>query len=88
MYEDTQSITKAGENLYAYLYTKALVFVFPNRQIVFERDTWFSEDIVIYRGANVAAKIAPPEEELEESGECEFRVGRKVTSLASSLSNA
>ena len=54
---DTEYMSKDGTDLYRYNFTVAIAFVLSDRQIVFERDCWFSEDFLIYRGPNAFGKI-------------------------------
>lgn len=83
--EDTHIMSKGNEDLYEFGYTKAIVFVLSDRQVVFEKDVWFSEDIFIYRGSDAESKITPVEDDLESSEEFNFRAKRNVTSLANPL---
>ncbi|MGI6217009.1 MAG: hypothetical protein ACOYIK_05280 [Coriobacteriales bacterium] len=83
--EDTETMYCGDTDLYDFSYTKALVFVLPTRQIVFEKDVWFSEDIFIYKGPNAVEKIMSPESEAEESDQYSFRIERKETSLLNSI---
>ena len=85
IYEDTQVMSDGEQDLYSYSYTKAIVFVLPDRQLVFEKDVWFSEDIFVYRGPNAEAKIAAPEDDLEESTRHTLHAEREVVSLKESL---
>ncbi|MDO4854932.1 MAG: hypothetical protein Q4A43_05965 [Coriobacteriia bacterium] len=79
--EDTHIMSLGEEDAYRFSYTKAIIFDLKDRQIVLEKDIWFSEDILIYRGLNAESKIAAPEAELEESDVCQFRAERRFESL-------
>ncbi|MBQ9022162.1 MAG: hypothetical protein IJ113_09190 [Eggerthellaceae bacterium] len=83
--DDTHYMEKDSETLYKFSYTKAIVFVLPDRQVVFEKDIWFSEDILIYRGAEAESKIMDVDSEIEESDQYSFRTERTVSNLGSSL---
>ncbi|MEG0621258.1 MAG: hypothetical protein RR477_09055, partial [Raoultibacter sp.] len=84
--EDTHVMSSGTEDLYEFSYTKAIVFVLPDRQLVLEKDVWLSEDIFIYRGAKAESKIMAIDLELEESDEYKFRATRTTTDLANTLS--
>ena len=83
--DDTHYMEKGNEILYKFSYTKAIVFVLPDRQVVFEKDIWFSEDIFIYRGTEAESKIMDVDSEVEESDQYSFRAERDVSNLSSSL---
>lgn len=70
---DVQSISK----------TKAVIFELSERQVVFEKDIWFSEEINIYRGTDVQGKIGSPDEDIESESPAKFRAERKITNLIS-----
>ena len=79
--EDVHTMIKDGMPAYKYAYTKAIVFLFSDRQLVFEKDIWLSEDIFIYKGAHASDSIMPMESELEESNDCEFVAQRSALKL-------
>lgn len=79
--EDTHIMSLGEEDVYGFSYTKAIIFDLEERQIVLEKDIWFSEDILIYRGLNVENKIAAVEAELEESDVYQVRAERRFESL-------
>ena len=83
--DDTHYMEMGNETLYKFSYTKAIVFVLPDRQVVFEKDIWFSEDILIYRGTEAESKIMDVDFEVEESDQYSFRAERDVSNLSSSL---
>ena len=82
--EDVHTMIKNGVPTYKYSYTKAIVFVLPDRQLAFEKDIWLSEDIFIYKGVHVSDSIMPIESELGESNDCEFVAERLVSKLSDS----
>ena len=79
---DTEYMSENGVDLYCYDFTAAIVFVLPDRQVVFERDCWFSEDILIYRGSNVINKIRSLDENASNSSTLEVRTNREIIHLS------
>lgn len=80
---DTETMSENGIDVQCITTTKAIIFKLPDRQVVFEKDIWFSENINIYRGKDVQSKIAPPGEDAEGEPPVEFRAERTVTTLSS-----
>lgn len=78
---DTEFMSKDGVDLYRYDFTAAIIFVLADRQVVFERDCWFSEDITIYRGPDAMRKIHSPEENASKSKTLDVRMERNVEHL-------
>lgn len=54
---DMEYMSKDGTDLYRYYFTVAIAFVLSDRQIVFERDCWFSEDFLIYRDQGLSSAL-------------------------------
>lgn len=79
---DTEYMSKDGADLYRYDFTAAIVFVLSDRQIVFERDCWFSEDFLVYRGPDAFDKIKTAEENASKSNTLDVRMERKIEYLA------
>ncbi len=82
---DTEFMSKDGEDLYRYDFTAAIAFVLPDRQIVFERDCWFSEDFLVYRGPDALDKIKSSDENASKSNTLDVRTVREVVHLADRL---
>lgn len=85
VFTDTEYMSKDGEDLYCYDFTAAIVIVLSDRQVVFERDCWFSEDIVIYRGPDAMGKIRSAEENASSSKTLDVRMEREILHLANTL---
>lgn len=79
---DTEYMSKEGEDLYRYDFTAAIAFVLPDRQVVFERDCWFSEDFLVYRGPDALRRIKTPEENASKSNTLDVRMQREIVHLA------
>lgn len=80
---DAYQMIANGDATYEILFTKAIVFCFDGRQVVFEKDIWLSEDIFIYRGAHAVEKIANMEVDMPENyDDVEFISNRDIESLA------
>ncbi len=84
---DTEYMSKDGVDLYRYDFTAAIVFVFSDRQVVFERDCWFSEDILIYRGPDAIKKISSSDENASDSSTLTVRTNREIVHLSDNLRN-
>ena len=56
--------------------------MFSDRQIVFERDCWFSEDFLVYRGQDAFDKIKTAEENASKSNTLDVRTERRIEHLA------
>ena len=56
--------------------------MFSDRQIVFERDCWFSEDFLVYRGPDAFDKIKTAEENASKSNTLDVRMERRIENLA------
>ena len=82
---DTEYMSKDGVDLYRYDFTAAIVFVLSDRQIVFERDCWFSEDFLIYRGPDAFDKIKTAEENASKSNTLDVRMERSIVHLATEI---
>lgn len=82
---DTEYMSKDGADLYRYDFTAAIVFVLPDRQIVFERDCWFSEDFLVYRGPDAFEKIKTAEENASKSNTLDVRMERRIVHLANEV---
>lgn len=79
---DTDTMSEEGNDIQSITTTKAVLFELPDRQVVFEKDIWFSEGIFVYRGSNVENKIASIGEDVEGEPPVEFRSDRTIVSLA------
>lgn len=79
---DTEFMSKDGEDLYRYDFTAAVAFVLHDRQVVFERDCWFSEDFLIYRGPDAIGKIKTASENTSKSDMLDVRTERSILHLA------
>lgn len=80
---DTYQMAEGGEVEYEISFTKAIVFCFGERQVAFEKDVWFSEDIFVYRGSNVEGKIASVDDDKPESYDgIRFESDRETVCLA------
>ena len=56
--------------------------MFSDRQIVLERDCWFSEDFRVYRGPDAFDKITTAEENASKSNALDVRMERRIEHLA------
>ncbi len=56
--------------------------MFSDRQIVFERDCWFSEDFLVYRGPDAFDKIKTAKENASKSNTLDVRMERRIEHLA------
>ena len=56
--------------------------MFSDRQTVFERDCWFSEDFLVYRGPNAFDKIKTAEENASKSNTLDVHMERRIEHLA------
>lgn len=84
IYNDIQVIEEQNDK-FGFAYTNAIVFVFPGRDLVFERDGSFIELIDVYRGPAMRERIAPPDPSHVSSVESPGAVAtcdRTVTSLS------
>lgn len=79
---DTEYMSKDGEDLFRYDFTAAIVFVLPDRQVVFERDCWFSEDFLVYRGPHAIDMIKTADENASKSDSLDVRMERHILHLA------
>lgn len=57
------------ELTYEFDYVKGIIFRFEGIDYLFQRNIWFSEDIFIFKGANVMNKIVPVDEGWDDWGE-------------------
>jgi hypothetical protein len=80
--DDVHTMIKEDEIVFEFAFTKAIVFVLPDKKIVFEKDVWMSEDVFIYRGRDAEDKISSPDKDLEEGDDCTFTGNRMTTSLS------
>ena len=79
---DTYRMTENNLSDYEISFTKALIFCFEDRQVVFEKDVWFSEDIFVYRGTRAEEKIKPVDDDKpEDYGEVKFESIREIVAL-------
>ena len=82
---DTEYMSKDGIDLYRYDFTAAIAFVLSDRQIVFERDCWFSEDFLVYRGPDAFGKIKTAEKNASKSNTLDVRMERSIVHLATEV---
>lgn len=80
--EDVETRSEGGEDPSSYAFTKAVAFVLPGEQLVFEQDAWLSEDIAVHRGPGALKEITPPEDDIDEEDADRFRTVRSIVSLA------
>ncbi|MBO4495686.1 MAG: hypothetical protein J5752_07505 [Clostridiales bacterium] len=53
MIQENQRLYENGKQTYDVWVTRGIVFDFGDRQIAFEKDVWFSEEIIVHRGYNL-----------------------------------
>ncbi len=51
--QENQKVFENDEQTYDVLLTRGIVFDLGDRQIAFEKDIWFSEEIIVHRGYNL-----------------------------------
>ncbi|MBR7019802.1 MAG: hypothetical protein IKI15_01950 [Lachnospiraceae bacterium] len=59
--QENQKVFCDGEQTYDVWLTRGIIFDFGNRQVAFEKDVWFSEEIIIHKGYNLIASFKPKE---------------------------
>lgn len=52
--QENQAVFEKDEQIYDVWVTRGIVFDLGDRQIAFEKDIWFSEEIIVHRGYNLA----------------------------------
>lgn len=52
--QENQKVFEKGEQTYDVWLTRGIVFDLGDRQIAFEKDIWFSEEIIVHRGYKLA----------------------------------
>lgn len=80
---DTETMAQSGEVRFKYSFTAAIIFVLPDQYVVFDRDTWFSEDILIYRRPDAINKIKTADQTASPSDTLDVHMDREVLHLAS-----
>lgn len=59
---ENQQLYKNGEQTYDVWITRGIIFKLEdNREVLFEKDVWLSEDIIIEKGEKLITKLAPLE---------------------------
>lgn len=70
---ENQQLYKNGEQTYDVWVTRGIIFKLDDgRKLLFEKDVWLSEDIIIEKGENLIAKLAPLEK-FSDNWEGEYR---------------
>ena len=59
--QENQKVFEKGEQTYDVWLTRGIVFDLGDRQIAFEKDIWFSEEIIVHRGYNLTTRFSPTE---------------------------
>lgn len=59
--QENQKVFENGEQTYDVLLTRGIVFDLGDRQIAFEKDIWFSEEIIVHRGYNLTGCFSSTE---------------------------
>ena len=59
--QENQKVFENGEQTYDVLLTRGIVFDLGDRQIAFEKDIWFSEEIIVHRGYNLTGCFSSAE---------------------------
>lgn len=59
--QENQRLFERGKQIYDVWLTRGIVFDFGDRQLSFEKAVWFSEDIYIQRGYDLAKKFSKVE---------------------------
>lgn len=83
IYEDALERLVGDEIVSRYISTPAIVFELDGTELVFENQGWLDEVIDIHRGPGSKRKVRPAEDIIEDENPEEFRVSRKVITLAS-----
>ncbi len=59
--QENQRVFCGSEQTYDVWVTRGIIIDLGNREIAFEKDIWFSEQIVVHRGYDLISKFAPAE---------------------------
>ena len=59
--QENQRVYEKNNQIYDVWLTRGIVFIFDDRQIAFEKDIWFSEEIIIHRGYDLAKYFSSPD---------------------------
>ena len=59
--QENQKVFENVEQTYDVLLTRGIVFDLGDRQIAFEKDIWFSEEIIVHRGYNLVGCFSSTE---------------------------
>ena len=51
-----------GEQTYDVWLTRGIIIDVGDRQIAFEKDVWFSEEIIVHRGYELSKEFSPTED--------------------------
>lgn len=57
---------KGKELLFTYLFTRAIIFVFDDVQIGFEKDNWMQELIIVKKGTDIVSRLQDPNAEFSD----------------------
>lgn len=60
--QENQRIYENGEQTYDVLLTRGIIIYVGDRQISFEKDIWFSEEIIVRRGYDLSKEFTPTED--------------------------
>lgn len=59
--QENQRVFKGEEQIYDVWVTRGIIIDLGDREIAFEKDIWFSEQIVVHRGYDLISQFAPAE---------------------------
>ena len=59
--QENQRVYRGDEQTYDVWVTRGIIFDLGDREIAFEKDTWFSEQIIVHRGYDLISQFAPAE---------------------------
>ena len=59
--QENQRVYQDGKQTYDVWLTRGIIIDVGERQIAFEKDVWFSEEIVVHRGYDLEKKFSPVE---------------------------
>ncbi|MBR5937501.1 MAG: hypothetical protein IKZ90_04435 [Clostridiales bacterium] len=57
--QENQRLFENGKQTYDVWVTRGIIFEVGDRQIAFEKDVWFSEEIVVHRGYELSKQFSP-----------------------------
>ena len=64
--QENQQLFHNDEQIYNVWVTRGLIFELGDHQIAFEKDVWFSEDIIVLKGYDLADRFNPTDDFAED----------------------